>query len=199
MVAFTFLQENMKKPITAFSSAYYRLCVCASGSLITVVFRCFTLIKVSCLHLGQNSGKYFSSVSPRIFSLVLFPQTGQRNHSEITFSISVILPVVILIFRECLCENKRISNSNCKQYQLEDDTLFYRQSYHICKNTCDVNCGVRNYAREQTTATIIKNDKQKTNRNRIIAVFTLSFAIALKSSPLKITSSKNPTQSIQAI
>ena len=31
----------------------YRLCVYASGSLITVVWNCLTVIRVSCLHLGQ--------------------------------------------------------------------------------------------------------------------------------------------------
>lgn len=73
-----------KEPITAFCSACYRLCVCASGSLITVVFSCLTQIRVSFLHFGQNSGKFFSSVSARIFNLVLFPQTGQYIHSDLS-------------------------------------------------------------------------------------------------------------------
>ena len=38
-------------------------------------------IWVSCLHLGQNNGKFFNSVSPRILRRVLFPHTGQRIHS----------------------------------------------------------------------------------------------------------------------
>ena len=57
-----------------------------------------------------------------------------------------IISIDHLVSRECLCENKRIDNSNCKQYQLEDDTLFRRQSCHVCKNTRDVNCRVGNYA-----------------------------------------------------
>ncbi len=62
----------------------YRLCVYASGSLITNTFNLYALIKVSCLHFGQYSGKFFSSVSSRIRNLVLFLQTGQRTHSHFT-------------------------------------------------------------------------------------------------------------------
>jgi len=62
-------------------AAVYRLCVCASGSLITDVCNSFTLIRVSCLHLGQCKGKLISTVSIRIFRRVLFEQTGQRTHS----------------------------------------------------------------------------------------------------------------------
>ena len=60
-------------------AAGYRLCVCASGSLITDIFSCFTLISVSCLHFGQNSGKFSSTVSLRIFTRVLFPQVGHKS------------------------------------------------------------------------------------------------------------------------
>lgn len=59
----------------------YRLCVLASGSLITDIFSCFTLIIVSCLHLGQNRGKFSSTVSELILIRVLFPQTGHNIHS----------------------------------------------------------------------------------------------------------------------
>ena len=58
----------------------YRLCVLASGSLITDVFNCRTLIKISCLHFGQNNGKFSSIVSSRIFNRVLFLQTGHNIH-----------------------------------------------------------------------------------------------------------------------
>ena len=69
-----------------------RLCVC---SLITVILNCFTWIKVSCLHFGQNSGKFLSSVSFRIFNLVLFPQTGHN----IQFSLSIFYysPLILLL------------------------------------------------------------------------------------------------------
>ena len=59
----------------------YRLCVLASGSLIIDIFICRTLINVSCLHLGQYRGKFSSTVSRRIFNLVLLPQTGHNIHS----------------------------------------------------------------------------------------------------------------------
>ena len=80
---------SKKEPITTRNkSMCYRLCVFASGSLITDIFSCFTLINVSCLHLGQYRGKFFSSVSSRICNLVLFPQMGQSIHS-VLFCISI--------------------------------------------------------------------------------------------------------------
>ena len=68
------------EPITASLSACYRLCVCASGSWITDILSCFTLISVSCLHFGQNSGKCSSTVSSRNFIRVLLLQTGHNSH-----------------------------------------------------------------------------------------------------------------------
>ena len=88
MAAFTVVQENMKKPITAFHLACYRLCVCASGSLITDILSCFTLISVSCLHFGQNSGKCSSTVSSLIFKRVLLLQIGQSTHSLFMLSLN---------------------------------------------------------------------------------------------------------------
>ena len=58
----------------------YRLCVFATGSLTIEIFSCFTLTKVSCLHLGQNSGKFSSTVSSRILARVLLPQIGHNIH-----------------------------------------------------------------------------------------------------------------------
>ena len=43
------------------------------------------LIRHSLLHFEQKSGKFFSTVSSRILSRVLFPQTGQRTRSTLTF------------------------------------------------------------------------------------------------------------------
>ena len=60
----------------------YRLCVYASGSLITDIFSCFTLTSVSCLHFGQNSGKFSSTVSLRTFTRVLLPQVGHKSHAS---------------------------------------------------------------------------------------------------------------------
>ena len=67
-------------------SACYRLCVCASGSLITEILNCVTLISVSCLHFGQKRGKFSSTVSSRIFNLVLLWQIGQNAHWSSIFS-----------------------------------------------------------------------------------------------------------------
>jgi hypothetical protein len=45
---------------TLHKSTGYRLCVLASGSLITDIFNSRIVIMVSCLHLGQNRGKFFN-------------------------------------------------------------------------------------------------------------------------------------------
>ena len=58
----------------------HRLCVYASGSLIMDVLNCLTLTIVSRLHLGQNNGKFSSTVPRRILVRVLFLQIGQSTH-----------------------------------------------------------------------------------------------------------------------
>ena len=75
--------ENIKtEPITLeVLPQDYRLCVLASGSWMMDRFSCLTAIKVSCLHLGQYSGKFSRTVSWRIFNRVLLPQTGHNIHS----------------------------------------------------------------------------------------------------------------------
>ena len=73
---------EITEPITTFSSACYRLCVYASGSLIMVILNWFTLIKLSALHFGQNSGKLRSSVSLFTLILVLHLHTGHNIHSK---------------------------------------------------------------------------------------------------------------------
>lgn len=60
----------------------HRLCVCASGSWITYVFSCSTLIKVFCLHFGQNSGKFLIIVLGLTFIRVLLLHTGHNIHSS---------------------------------------------------------------------------------------------------------------------
>lgn len=64
----------------------FRLCVLASGSLI-IIFPCFILIRVSCLHFGQNNGKFINSVSSRILVRILLLQilyvfSIYSNHKE---------------------------------------------------------------------------------------------------------------------
>lgn len=60
----------------------YRLCVKASGSLITNTVCCFTLINDSFLHLGQYRGKCISSLSDRICRRVLLPHAGHKIQSR---------------------------------------------------------------------------------------------------------------------
>lgn len=82
-------------------SQVHRLCVYVSGSLMTVIFCCCTSISVSCLHLGQYSGKFSSTVSFRILSWVLFPQTGHSIHSS---DFIVYLPskrIIIIKYAAC--------------------------------------------------------------------------------------------------
>ena len=77
------------KPITRRNIPIsYRLCVYASGSFFifvlpfaTAICNFFTSIKLSCLHFGQNSGKFSSTVSDRILIRVLLPQTGDSTQS----------------------------------------------------------------------------------------------------------------------
>lgn len=57
----------------------YRLCVSASGSLIIVIFSFCTFTMLVCLHFGQKSGKFLSSVSLLTIILVLFLHTGHKS------------------------------------------------------------------------------------------------------------------------
>ena len=59
----------------------YRLCVYASGALITEMFCCLALINVSFLHFGQNRGKFSNTVFSRILVRVLLPHIGHSTHS----------------------------------------------------------------------------------------------------------------------
>jgi len=106
------LEQFIKKePTTVISHTCYRLCILVSGSLIIDIFNCFTLIMVSCLHLGQNSGKFSSTVSSRILRRVLFPQTGHKIHSHLStvpplyllFLLTTILLMPSNIKMLCVC------------------------------------------------------------------------------------------------
>ena len=80
-MAVCFPITKQKEPIIIrFISCDYRLCVNASGSVITEIFNFFTLIRFSCLHFGQYSGKFFISVSSRILNRVLLLHTGHKIH-----------------------------------------------------------------------------------------------------------------------
>ena len=69
----------------------YRLCVLASGSLITVIFSFCKFTKICCLHFGQNRGKFLRIVSFRTMILVLLWHIGQSSHSSV-FTVSSSLP-----------------------------------------------------------------------------------------------------------
>ena len=75
-------------------SQIHRLCVYASGSFFTDIFICFTSIKVSCLHLGQNKGKFSKIVSSRILTLVLLLHIGHVTH----FCLDTTLPPYSMYF-----------------------------------------------------------------------------------------------------
>ena len=78
---FQSLMRQLQFRLVALLIVGYCLFVFASGSLCIVIFSCLTLISVSCLHFGQNSGNFFNSVSSHIFSQVLFLQMGHNINS----------------------------------------------------------------------------------------------------------------------
>ena len=85
-MAVCFPITKQKEPIIIrFISCDYRLCVNASGSVITEIFKFFTLIRFSCLHFGQYRGKFFISVSSRILNRVLLLHTGHKIHLHLDF------------------------------------------------------------------------------------------------------------------
>ena len=57
---------------------FCKLCNVQFMTILALNF--FTLIIVIYLHLGQNKGKFFNSVSSLICTPVLFPQIGQRTY-----------------------------------------------------------------------------------------------------------------------
>ena len=98
-MAVCFPITKQKEPIIIrFISCDYRLCVNASGSVITVVLNCFTLIIISRLHFGQYSGKFSSTVLSQILILVLLLQLGHNSHS--------------FFFILCFSSDNRISMDN---------------------------------------------------------------------------------------
>ena len=77
----------------------YRLYVFAFGSLMTVILNCLTLISVSFLHFGQNSGNFSSTVSSLIFTRVLFLHTGHNNHcNDFSCSCNIFVSRIIMLF-----------------------------------------------------------------------------------------------------
>jgi len=73
--------------------------------MITLVSSCWTFTNVVFLHLGQNSGKFSSTVSLRIFVLVLFLQTGHSSHFSVSIPSS---PCGITQYHFCGCHTKHL-------------------------------------------------------------------------------------------
>lgn len=102
----------------------YRLCVFASGSLITDIFICWILISVSCLHFGQNRGKCSSIVSSRILRRVLLLQTGQYIHSA-RFIFIYHRPLCFAFFFSCRKINCRSASASfCSLLRVFRSILF---------------------------------------------------------------------------
>ena len=71
----------------------YLICYLLSDVFIATTFCPFTLMIVSCLHLGQYRGKFSSTVSGRTLIRVLLLQIGHSTH----FSFSNAPPPYYLI------------------------------------------------------------------------------------------------------
>ena len=54
-------------------TVYYRLCGCASGVLIAVIWNCSMSIRHSLLHFDKRVEKFFTGSFSQILSRVLFP------------------------------------------------------------------------------------------------------------------------------
>ena len=78
-------QENTKADNHSSRTVYYRLCGCASGVLIAVIWNCSMSIRHSLLHFDKRVENFFTGSFSQILSRVLFPQTGKCTHSTLTF------------------------------------------------------------------------------------------------------------------
>ena len=142
-----------KKPITmSFHLMCYRLCVYASGSLETDIFSCPMLIRVSCLHLGQNSGKFTRTVSSRILTLVLLLQKGHNIQlSFLAFTgnctLLVLFPLKEFHCNSCADDCNHYHNHNRKPsiWGRQAKKSWFHQLDTLChwKNAHDFlhNCG----------------------------------------------------------
>ena len=64
----------------------YRLCGCAFGALINVIWNCSTSIKHALLHLGQKSRKFLRMVSSLILSCVVCLVSANGATDKICYS-----------------------------------------------------------------------------------------------------------------
>ena len=91
--------ENRRADGLCDRSQVHRLCVYASGSLMTVTTNFFASIRNSRLHFGQNTGNLIRIVSSYIFARVLFPQTGQGTQREHFFVIKLPFLMAVTTLR----------------------------------------------------------------------------------------------------
>ena len=123
--------ENKRADNSRPKAAGYRLCVYASGSLITDIFSSLTHISVSCLHFGQNSGKFLSTVSMRIFVRVLLLQIGQLIHSIIIQQVHCSRNG----WQEHLCPYSSFGTNCPKLFPSNMARAVYPPSPHIVQNS----------------------------------------------------------------
>ena len=83
---------NVKEPMNESNSSVHRLCVYASGSLMTSILLSLTRISVSFPHLGQYKGNFSITVSALTFILVLLAQTGHLIHSVLFIVFAQVTP-----------------------------------------------------------------------------------------------------------
>ena len=90
-----------------------------SYDFIATIFCSITLIIVSCLHLGQNSGKFSSTVSGRTLIRVLLLQIGQSTHfsfSNLTHLTLVFCETAAIWYLEpnCRCLIMQIGSASMR-------------------------------------------------------------------------------------
>lgn len=156
-ISATWKSSYEKEPITtSFILVGYRLCVCAAGSLITVIFICSILMIVSCLHFGQKRGKFFSTVSSRILSRVLLPHIGQFTHwifsivppqFIINFLIEIITIGAYIQSRHSLCHKPSLDITVWANLSLSAITNNEKKTRENTKNKSDINPIVKSFER----------------------------------------------------
>ena len=111
-----------------------------SGSVITVVCSSLTLISVSCLHFGQSSGKFSSTVSGRSFIRVLLPQTGHNRNSTLHKCFHLLLAHIsneLFIFfaqQSCDCKSKPNHSGYTRCILVTHRPLKNKAKQHYCNS-----------------------------------------------------------------
>ena len=90
--------ENYILRIAAFCGLSFLLAIKITSKLSNFILHQFGGLhklwdaptSVCCLHFGQQSGKFFNSVSSCIIVRVLFPQVGHRTHFIVSIFFSIL-------------------------------------------------------------------------------------------------------------